>query len=58
MERKKFIVELGTGIDLHRENVTLAACRAVNDAISDSCLFHMVVTPEENLSTIRRESAT
>ena len=38
MARKRFIVELGTGIDLHGENVTEAACRAVKDAISKSCL--------------------
>ena len=38
MEGKRFIVELGTGIDLHGENVTEAACRAVKNAISNSCL--------------------
>ena len=38
MARKRFIVELGTGIDLHGEDVTEAACRAVKDAISKSCL--------------------
>jgi len=38
MAGKRFIVELGTGIDLHGENVTEAACRAVKDAISKSCL--------------------
>jgi uncharacterized protein (TIGR02058 family) len=42
MGRKRFIVELGTGIDLHGENVTEAACRAVKDAISDSCLCGLV----------------
>ncbi|MEW6442767.1 MAG: Lin0512 family protein [bacterium] len=38
MERKRFIVELGTGVDLHGEDVTEAACRAVKDAISRNCL--------------------
>ena len=38
MAKKRFIVELGTGVDLHGENVTEAACRAVKDAISKSCL--------------------
>lgn len=38
MSRKRFIVELGTGIDIHGEDVTEAACRAVKDAISRSCL--------------------
>jgi uncharacterized protein (TIGR02058 family) len=35
---KRFIVEIGTGIDLHGENATKAACRAVRDAVSRSCL--------------------
>jgi uncharacterized protein (TIGR02058 family) len=38
MARKRFIVELGTGVDLHGESVSEAACRAVKDAISRSCL--------------------
>jgi len=38
MQTKRFIVEIGTGIDLHGEDVTKAACRAVNDAISRNCL--------------------
>lgn len=42
MERKRFIVEIGTGIDLHGEDVTKAACRAVSDAISKSCLCGLI----------------
>ncbi len=38
MERKRFIIELGTGVDLHGEDATEAACRAVKNAISSSCL--------------------
>lgn len=38
MTKKRFIVELGTGVDLHGEDVTEACCRAVRDAISRSCL--------------------
>ena len=38
MEKKRFIIEIGTGIDLHGEDVTEAACRAVRNAISNSCL--------------------
>ena len=34
MGTKRFIVEIGTGVDLHGEDVTKAACRAVKDAIS------------------------
>jgi uncharacterized protein (TIGR02058 family) len=37
-KRQRFIVEIGTGIDIHGENVTKAACRAVKDAVSRSCL--------------------
>jgi uncharacterized protein (TIGR02058 family) len=37
-KRKRFVVEIGTGIDIHGENVTKAACRAVKDAVSRSCL--------------------
>jgi uncharacterized protein (TIGR02058 family) len=42
MTTKRFIVEIGTGADLHGENVTKAACRAVNDAVSRSCLCGLV----------------
>lgn len=38
MARKRFIVELGTGADLHGRDVTKAACRAVTDAVSHGCL--------------------
>jgi len=42
METKRFIVEIGSGADLHGEDVTKAACRAVKDAISRSCLCGLV----------------
>jgi uncharacterized protein (TIGR02058 family) len=35
---QRFIVEWGTGADLHGQDATKAACRAVQDAISRSCL--------------------
>ena len=38
MAKKRYVVEIGTGIDLHGEDVTEASCRAVKDAISRSCL--------------------
>jgi uncharacterized protein (TIGR02058 family) len=38
MTRKRFVVELGFGADLHGGSQTKAACRAVQDAISRSCL--------------------
>lgn len=42
MGAKRFIVEIGTGADLHGEDVTKAACRAVKDAVSRSCLCGLV----------------
>ena len=42
MDNNRFIIELGTGIDLHGEDVTEAACRAVRDAVSSSCLCGLV----------------
>jgi uncharacterized protein (TIGR02058 family) len=42
MGTNRFIVEIGTGADLHGEDVTKAACRAVKDAISRSCLCGLV----------------
>ncbi len=41
-EGKRFIVELGAGADLHGADVTKAACRAVRDAVSRSCLCGLV----------------
>lgn len=35
---KRYIIELGWGADLHGQDVTKAAERAVRDAISKSCL--------------------
>ncbi len=38
MARKRYIIELGTGIDLHGQDYTVAARRAVRNAISNQCL--------------------
>ncbi len=38
MTLKRYIIELGTGADLHGQDVTKAAQKAVKDAISRSCL--------------------
>lgn len=38
MAERRFIVEWGTGADLHGQDATKAALRAVQDAISRSCL--------------------
>lgn len=42
MAQKRFIVEWGVGADLHGQDATKAACRAVQDAISRSCLCGLV----------------
>ena len=42
MTKKRFIVEIGTGADLHGQDPTKAAARAVKDAISHSCLCGLV----------------
>lgn len=36
--QKRYIVEFGTGVDLHGRDVTKAAKKAVKDAISHCCL--------------------
>jgi uncharacterized protein (TIGR02058 family) len=38
MAKKRYIIELGSGIDLHGQDYTEAAKRAVQNAISDQCL--------------------
>lgn len=42
MALKRYIVEYGTGADLHGGDVTKAAQRAVKDAVSQSCLCGLV----------------
>jgi len=54
--RKRFVVEIGTGIDIHGENVTKAACRAVKDAVSRSCLCGLLEILElKNLEDVAVE---
>lgn len=38
MKLKRYIVEIGTGADLHGGDVTKAAQKAIKDAVSHSCL--------------------
>ena len=38
MAKKRYIVEFGTGVDLHGMNVTKAAKKALRDAISHCCM--------------------
>jgi len=38
MSEKRFIVQIGMGVDLHGQDPTQAARRAVRDAITNNCL--------------------
>lgn len=38
MNKKRYIVQLGMGVDLHGQDSTQAARRAVRNAISNNCL--------------------
>lgn len=38
MSLQRYIIEIGTGADLHGGDVTKAAQRAIKDAVSHSCL--------------------
>ncbi len=42
MTRKRFIIEMGTGVDQHGQNATEAATRAVRDAVSRVCLIGLL----------------
>ncbi|MDD2585606.1 MAG: Lin0512 family protein [Syntrophomonadaceae bacterium] len=38
MARQRYIIEIGTGVDMHGGDVTNAAQKAIKDAVSHSCL--------------------
>ncbi len=42
MTRKRFIIEMGTGVDQHGQDVTEAATRAVKDAVARVCLIGLL----------------
>jgi uncharacterized protein (TIGR02058 family) len=42
MNRKRFIIEMGTGVDQHGQNMTEAATRAVKDAVARVCLVGLL----------------
>lgn len=42
MARKRFIIEIGIGVDQHGQNVTEAATRAVKDAVARVCLIGLL----------------
>ena len=38
MERKRYLIEIGTGVDMHGGDMTGAAVKAVKDAMSHCCM--------------------
>ena len=42
MARKRFVIEMGTGVDQHGQNVTEAATKAVKDAVARVCLIGLL----------------
>ena len=38
MERKRYLIEIGTGVDMHGGDMTGAALKAVKDAMSHCCM--------------------
>ena len=47
MARTRLIVELGTGIDIHGQDYTLSATRAVDDAVHRSGLLYLADARKE-----------
>lgn len=41
-----YAVQIGSGVDLHGQDMTKAACRAVKDAISNTCLSGVLTLSE------------
>ena len=39
---RRYVIEFGMGLDQHGQNPTSAACKAVKDAIANSCLAGVV----------------
>lgn len=38
MERKRYLIEIGTGVDMHGGDVTNAALKAIKNAMSHCCM--------------------
>ena len=54
---KRFVIELGMGVDLHGGDVTKATKKAMKDAISHSCLCGLVETVQPKKVEVRAEIA-
>lgn len=48
MNKKRFIIEMGTGVDQHGQNITEAASNAVKDAVTRVCLIGLLELVEVN----------
>lgn len=42
MERRRYLIEIGTGVDMHGGDMTKAAQKAVKDAMSHCCMAGLV----------------
>lgn len=42
MRKKRFIIEMGTGVDQHGQDMTKAAIKAVKDAITRVCVIGLL----------------
>ena len=42
MEKKRYLIEIGTGVDMHGQDMTKAAVRAVRNALSHCCMAGIV----------------
>jgi uncharacterized protein (TIGR02058 family) len=44
MNKRRFVIEMGTGVEQHGQEITKAAIKAVKDAISRVCLIGLIET--------------
>jgi len=42
VNKRRFVIEMGTGVEQHGQEITKAAMRAVKDAISRVCLIGLI----------------
>ena len=48
MNKRRFVIEMGTGVEQHGQEVTKAAIKAVKDAIAKVCLVGLIETVKLN----------
>ncbi|MDD4877280.1 MAG: Lin0512 family protein [Dehalococcoidales bacterium] len=48
MNKRRYIIEMGTGVEQHGQDVTEAAVKAVKDTISRVCLIGLIEMIERN----------